>query len=401
MFNRISHLWFVLLGLISSCGQRTSHVDERSVTAIPSPAKSPSAEPYLFSDNGVIYLSWLEHGDSITAFKYSILNDSMWSEPKTIAAGSRWFVNWADYPAIAANGESLVAHFLESSGPGKYSYDIKYLLGTRGSWNAPQLLNEDGKEAEHGFVSIIPFGENFFMSWLDGRNTAMEGMGHDQHHGTMTLRAAVVDKSGKKLEEWQLDDRVCDCCQTSAALTDNGPAVVYRDRSEDEIRDISIVRLQNGKWTTPKTMFNDGWKINGCPVNGPRISAMGNHVAVAWYSSPGDSTQVKVVFSHDGGEQFSQPVLLSRIKTTGRVDVELIDSKTAFVSWIENDSIQVARVSDDRIWRLAPIAEVLDSRSSGFPQMTLSGNKLVFAWTDASTESVRTASIEVSKSKRY
>jgi len=43
-----------------------------------------------------------------------------------------------------------------------------------------------------------------------------------------------------------LDTRVCECCQTSVAMTAEGPVVVYGDCSEaeKEIRDISIVRLE-------------------------------------------------------------------------------------------------------------------------------------------------------------
>ena len=62
----------------------------------------------------------------------------------------------------------------------------------------------------------------------------------------MTLRAAFIDKKGNKINEWELDGRVCDCCQTTAAITNDGPVVVYRDRSDDEVRDMSIVRYVNG-----------------------------------------------------------------------------------------------------------------------------------------------------------
>ena len=39
-----------------------------------------------------------------------------------------------------------------------------------------------------------------------------------------------------------LDARACDCCQTDAAMTSAGPVVVYRNRTEEEIRDIYIAR---------------------------------------------------------------------------------------------------------------------------------------------------------------
>ncbi|MBK7651802.1 MAG: hypothetical protein IPJ20_15225 [Flammeovirgaceae bacterium] len=92
--------------------------------------------------------------------------------------------------------------------------------------------------------------------------------------------------------------------QTTAAITSNGPVVVYRDRSDEEIRDMSIVRLINDEWTKPQAVHEDHWKIAGCPVNGPRISNYENTLAVTWFTAASDSAQVNVSFSSDGGTSF-------------------------------------------------------------------------------------------------
>jgi hypothetical protein len=210
----------------------------------------------------------------------------------------------------------------------------------------------------------------------------------------MTLRGAVVDKNGKKASEWELDNRVCDCCQTSAAITANGPVVVYRDRSEDEIRDISIVRLVNGQWTTPKPIFSDSWKIAGCPVNGPRIDAKGNNLVVAWFSSPDKKGQVKIIFSSDAGATFGSPIRVDEGEGIGRVDVIMLDDKIAMVSWMEGSVIKAARVhSDGKKDPSMTIASSTKSRSSGFPQMTKSGNTIFFAWTDETFKKINMASL--------
>lgn len=243
---------------------------------------------------------------------------------------------------------------------------------------------------------MIPYGENYFISWLDGRNAAMEGEeGHqEEHHGQMTMRAAIIDKQGNKSGEWELDNRVCDCCQTSAAITTNGPVVVYRDRSEEEIRDISIVRFVNGQWTSPKPIFPDNWKINGCPVNGSRLAVQVNHVAVAWFSSPDKKAQLNVIFSTDGGATFNAPIRIDEGKGIGRVDVVMIDEKSVMVSWMEGSMIKAAKVYNDG--KKEPsmiIASSSESRSSGFPQITKSGNNLIFAWTDDKEKTIKVASL--------
>jgi len=394
---------FFFAALLVSCDSKPAkqEVDiTRSPLAIESPADSASAEPYLFTDkNGIVYLSWIEKDSLNSTLKYSSLHNEKWSEPAVIASGNDWFVNWADYPVIATDeSNNLISHFLQKSEKGTYTYDVKLTTSNdQGkTWGAPSILHDDGKKAEHGFVSIVPYGENYFISWLDGRNAAMEGGGghHGGHHGQMTIRAAIIDKSGKKINEWELDNRVCDCCQTSAAITDNGPVVVYRDRSDSEIRDISIVRFVNGQWTAPKSIFADNWKIEGCPVNGPRIAATGNNVAVAWFSSPDKNALVNVAFSKDGGAAFSDPVKVNDDKTIGRVDIEWMNEKTVMVTWMEGAVVKATKVyNDGKKDSSFIVASTSESRSSGFPQMTKTENSMIFAWTDDKKKTIRVASL--------
>lgn len=409
MNKQLSALLFIVV--IVSCKNASKETDSKtsgssgnemsSVKHLTSPADSLSAEPYLFTDkNGLVYLSWIEKRKENNWLKFSVLNNNQWSKPLVISSGDNWFVNWADYPQVATDGgNNMVAHFLEKSEKGTYTYDVKLVTSAdQGkTWSDPKILNGDGKKAEHGFVSMIPYEENYFISWLDGRNAAIESEGghHDkEHHGQMTIRGAVVDKHGNKSDEWELDNRVCDCCQTSAAITANGPVVVYRDRSEKEIRDISIVRFVKGEWTKPKPIFSDNWEIKGCPVNGPRAAAQGNYLAVTWFSSPEKNAQVNVAFSKDGGETFSAPVRMDEGKPIGRVDIELLDERTAMVSWMEGSEIKAAKVySNGKKDASVIIASTSESRSSGFPQMTKAGSKIIFAWTDDKEKTIKVASL--------
>lgn len=388
----------------SSCNNGTNKAGKENaeVKVFASPADSVSAEPCLFTDkHGVVYLSWVVKTKEKSFLKFSTLNNGEWSKSVMIASGEDWFVNWADYPMLVSDGEgNMLANFMEKSERGKYTYDVKFVASSDNgiSWSNPKLLNDDGKKAEHGFVSVVPYGKDFFISWLDGRNTTTDSVAvdHDGHHGAMSIRATIVDKQGTKINEWELDSRVCDCCQTSAAITANGPIVVYRDRTESEIRGISIVRLVNGKWTQPRSIFSDNWKIAGCPVNGPQADAVGNNLAVTWFSSPDSSGRVNLAFSADGGENFNSPIRIDEGKPIGRVDVIMLDEKSAMVSWMEGEMIKAARVyNDGKKDPSLTIASSSESRSSGFPQMTRSGKSLIFAWTDNKERIIRVAALDL------
>ena len=372
------------------------------VQAMVSPAGESSSLPHLMSNKDVALLSWVEtSGDTLHTMYYAELVDGAWQEPHAILSGSDWFVNWADYPMITENNGSLWSHILKKSTAGTYSYDIKMNVKPKGAteWKTDIPLHTDSTPTEHGFVSVEPYNDNFFVNWLDGRNTEENEVGE---RGAMTLRAGVVSTTGRMLQEYELDTRTCDCCQTASVITDNGPIVVYRDRSEEEIRDIGIVRLVDGNWTAPKVIHEDNWQIKGCPVNGPKVAALGNEVVVSWFTGAENNPKVNVVFSNDGGANFQEPILIAEGMVMGRVDVLWMDQDKAVVSWMESkDKMAVFYTmivsKDGSVSNKQVIAELDGSRKSGFPQMEIVEETLYFAWTEqsASTSKIQTAKMPV------
>src|SRR5688572_17431965 len=125
MRNRIYFIALSLLG--AACAtERDKSQTSVAIVQMNSPTGANSAEPFLFTDSdSTVYLSWVEKVDTTATFKFSKLSDNNWSEPSVIAQGSNWFVNWADYPMIAGQGQNLVAHFLQKSGESTYAYDVR------------------------------------------------------------------------------------------------------------------------------------------------------------------------------------------------------------------------------------------------------------------------------------
>lgn len=375
---------------------------------LPTPAAVNSAQPQLTVSSRGVLLSWIERADAQATLKFVERTTAGWTAPRSAASGSNWFVNWADVPSVTRHSDgTLVAHWLQKSGADTYAYDVRMSRSTDDgkTWTPSFLPHTDGTKTEHGFASLFEMpGARLGLVWLDGR--AMSG-GHDGHGGgDMSLRFGAFDRNWKQTAETALDGRVCECCPTAVAVTSEGPIVAYRDRSPEEVRDIYVTRLENGKWTDPRPVHQDNWRINACPVNGPSLSARGRDVAVGWFAAKDNDPKSFASFSTDAGRTFSPPVRLDDSGSLGRVDVELLADGSAVAAYIEFAN-QRADFRLRRITRAgeksAPVvvSTVAGNRTSGYPRMALSGDELVFAWVDREGGSqVRTAVARLPVSRR-
>lgn len=382
------------------------------IDSIASPAAPGSAEPFITkAASGTVYMSWLEPATPGFSLKFSSFEGGKWTAARTIVSREDFFVNWADFPSIKVlDGNRLAAHWLQRTGKGTYAYGVRIALSSDGgkTWAPPITPHRDTTQSEHGFVTLWNEGSTLGAAWLDGRNTSAgsHDKGGDHSTGGMMLMSTTISAAGKPNAEVQLDNRTCDCCQNAAAVTSNGPVVVYRDRSADEIRDIYITRRIGGKWITGTAVNRDNWKIAACPVNGPAIAAQDKRVVVGWFTAPGDSGRVNVAFSNDAGAKFGAAIRVDDGKPAGRVDVTLLADGGALVTWIERVSGDTASVRTRRISRTGvaspatTIASSSAARASGFPRMVITGSDVMYAWTvPGRPSSVRTARVALSSFK--
>ena len=361
-----------------------------TVSEIKSPAPPGSGQPNLtVAADGRVFLSWIE-ADTPQGYvlRFSVRGAQGWSAPKTIARGANWFVSDADVPSLAVLSDGTLAAdwFVASVGPRSEAYDVNLVFSKDGgtTWSKPLMPHRDGKKRQHGFVSLVPTPDAKLAAiWLDGRNMPSE------EEGDMALMYTTIAANGTLGPETQIDNRACECCKTSMTATADGLVAVYRDRSDKEIRDISIVRYANGRWSQPQALTNDGWEIDGCPINGPAVSANGRNVAVAWFTAPDDKSQVYVLMSADSGKTFGKKIRIDDGNPIGRVDVVSRSSGAAVVSWVERTS-QGAQVRVREVAANGTAAAPLNvSGTAGlgsgvFPRMVRSGDDIVVAWTDAS-----------------
>jgi hypothetical protein len=351
--------------------------------------------PSLFGDGKHLHLTWLEpvdptSGSGTWRLQHAKWQDGAWTSPTTVVTADDFFINWADTPVVCATDDAVLVTWLQMSGPGTYSYDIHAATSSDDGQTFSPIgrLHDDGVQAEHGFVSLAPDGDGIRAVWLDGREMGGGGgHGHDDHsadHGAMSLRTAIVTDTVST--STVLDDRVCECCGTAVAVTNAGPIILYRDRSDDDRRDISVITRGDEEWTADATLHFDEWIIAACPVNGPAIDSHGDVAAAAWYTGTPSSPGVYASFLTDEHRAPSPPLIAGE-SAVGRVGITMTGPDAAIVTWIEatdGGGLINGRLlhADGSLGHVVTVANVSDSRQSGFPRTTIHDGHLVVAMTE-------------------
>ncbi|MBL8231117.1 MAG: hypothetical protein JNL98_21675 [Bryobacterales bacterium] len=360
------------------------------------PARGGSGMPFLtMGGDGAILLSWLEpDNEQGHALKYSRWRAGAWSGAETISSGRNWFVNWADFSALAvAKDGSMFAHWLaRADSGGKYGYGIR--LARKGpspgdAWRQVAAFNERDPDDYAGFLSFA----GTTAAYLSPPSERVAGGGHDHEGHRKTLRLAEFASSGELKRDFEIDGDVCSCCQTASAVTPSGLLIAYRDHLPGEIRDISIIRVREGRATPPAVLHRDGWQINGCPTEGPAIAVNGRSVAIAWMTRANDTPRLQLAWSRDGGESFRAPVQAHDGNPLGRPNLAAIDEREFVLVWLERTGsgaeVRLRTVrSDGWMSKSTVVAKVAASRATGLPKVAVAEGRTLVVWRD---ESVRAA----------
>ncbi|MBK9171140.1 MAG: exo-alpha-sialidase [Bryobacterales bacterium] len=363
----------------------------QGVRPLDPPALPGSGMPFLATaPDGGLFVSWIDPlPESESALRFARWAGPGWSQPETIATGRNWFVNWADFPAIAIlPGGTMLAHWLtRPEEGGKYGYGIRIARRPPGAreWREIHGANLDDPKDYAGFLRFAPDGSGAVYL---APPKARDG-GHRK-----TVRFVAFHPDGSVVADKEVDADACSCCPTALVRSDRGLVAAYRDHLPGEIRDISVVRFVDGAWTEPAVVHPDGWKIQGCPTDGPAMAAVGPHIGLVWTTRADERPRVQMALSRDGGATFTPPIRIDDGDPLGRPAITVLDKQNYLAVWLEKSAagkadIRARRVSiEGEAGTSRTIAPAAAARSAGFPQVAVAGDQVVFAWRD---ERVRSA----------
>lgn len=392
----------MLAMLLGACSDYTEQNAQVKIHVIENPSSESARYPNLHaSDLEFGVMSWLSTvADAKTALQYAFYSSGEWSSQATVHTGNDFFVNWADFPSVVSyNGKPLAAHWLKKVEGGTFAYHVQLsFYSEEGGWTDPVTPHLDRSPTEHGFVSLLPLAEDRVLAvWLDGRKTegrshsvttdpAMQGKSDLSH--AMTLRSAEITSDGQIHRKNVIDDAVCDCCQTAIHSLGDEAIVVYRNRTDEEIRDIAFARydFDKGTWTTPESVYDDNWEIAGCPVNGPRVVSNAEKTAVIWFTAARSEMKSQIAIADNKTGIFSDVIQIDLGSTIGRVDALMRENGEIWVSWVESEQqegrIYLRKIGPDGSLSEPILAGITESgRASGFPRIMDSKDGILVAWT--------------------
>ena len=281
----------ILASSVWGCKERPKSISRTRSDASPQSVNTPSrdADPAellpagmkarasrLASDPHGLYLTWVEQASRETGqltLKFSIWADGHWSPAQTITTHHSILASPLDPPGLVRIQQSLVA-FWQQQMPGQphgNTLEVARSDDHGKTWHPLGPVHEDRSAAEHAFGSFVARPDGQVQAfWLDGG--AANGTGHTQ------LRTATIGETID--DEESIDEQVCECCSIHARALPAESLVLYRDKSKENIRDIAIAAGHPSAWAH-RIVFDDQWKIDGCPVNGPRLDQKEHTITAA------------------------------------------------------------------------------------------------------------------------
>jgi hypothetical protein len=372
--------------LLTGCRLADSQPSTREVireTTSPAPTGSFSSRVTATRD-GSILLTWLEPtNDKLAALRASFWRDGAWSTPITIVEGQPFSRHPSESPGVVAlSKNNLIAYWSQKPPNEKIptqEVDVYFSVSTdRGlHWTSPTLANRTGTGEESSYPSAAPMDdESAALIWLDGANWTKQKR--------VTLMSRTVHSDGSATEAIVIDPDTCTCCPTSLVQAGSGLLAAYRGHTPENIRDISLLRNVNGRWSQPGVVHADNWHFAGCPVNGPHLDATQRRAVITWFTVTQDQPTVNLAFSDDGGATFSAPIRVDEGNAIGRAQAVLLPGRSAVAFWLERVSgttrLLARAVHHDGMMG-TPI-EVSRGSDLGYPHAARVADAILITWVE-------------------
>ena len=183
-----------------------------------------------------------------------------------VSGGIAPFAHPIERPAavVSADGEVTIA-FIGSGGDGESVHLTRW--DRRAATPPMQVSGPPRPETVLVHATNDPGGEPL-LSWLED--------------STLSVGSS---QGGTMVEEENVDDLTCDCCNPAPISVGDSLLVAFRDLEHVDggvVRDVVATSRTVSGWTETVPIADDHWFIDACPFSGPSAVETGERLVVAW-----------------------------------------------------------------------------------------------------------------------
>ena len=210
-------------------------------------------------------------------------------------------------PKIAVDARGRVFVCYTRKLPTRWSGNLMFSrsLDDGQSFEAPRRLNDDVDVTGHAFaVMALNRQGHLYLAWLDGRDRVQARKEGRELAASSVYGTVSKDGGAHFAPNWRWVQGTCQCCRLAMAFdADQRPILMWRHIFGDNVRDHGIGRLvADGKELVWRRAHEDGWRIQGCPHQGPALLASDRQrTLAAWYTMQQAQPRLLVgAFDRDG-----------------------------------------------------------------------------------------------------
>lgn len=250
---------------------------------------SATGADIAIADDGAIYLSWV-HGHQVL-LAVSTDRGQSFSEPVVAVPDGAWS-SAQTHPNLAVSGDRIALAAPSTS-------VMRLYLSARDplAFGDPVLIGHDADlKYETIFLTVHAAPDDSFWA---GFHAFPSGSGWSGG-----WKGVAREDNGWALEEASTGapGEPCECCPQDLAFAPDGSALLAFRNNIDNVRDSWIARSDSsgafGSWSE---LGAEGWTINYCPVQGPRLATDDDAVLVVWPEASTGPWRSHTRRSDDGG----------------------------------------------------------------------------------------------------
>jgi hypothetical protein len=254
------------------------------------------------------------------------------------------------------------------------------------SFSPARPITDSAESQRFEALALDPDG-HLFAAWLDKRNRVPAKARGEKYNGA-ALAFRWLSQDVRPAGETRLAlDNTCECCRIGVAFAGPGrPVVLFRNIFQGGVRDHAVITFANPDNPGPvMRVSEDDWQTDACPHHGPSLSvAPGGSYHAVWYTNGKARQGLFYARSSDGGRTFSVPMAVGSADRQASRPSVLALSLTVHVAWKEfnGESTQLlVMTSQDggRTW--TPPREIARTdRDSDHPLLVSKGSQAFISW---------------------